>query len=239
VPNSGVRATSDALFNEWWRAAQPNCTLVSLEVPHLPEVIRMTLDTPGSTTDPQLLSFFRDPVDRCVSSWTYEAGLCLSHLRHNPLHVNYCNWWVRMYGDVSTMTQRAYANWFCKDQITNGLTQARVDRAHVVDYGQSSIGTASSGLLHSGEDCWVGCNYQEGRCTNFCGSQGACCRKSFTGNAESCRSGELGCFGRHCCVNAAQPAPVTHFFGIAEEYDASICERLSILPSFPLSHVHF
>ena len=47
---------------------------------------------------PQLLTMFRDPADRCISSWNYEAALCLGPTKDSPLHVNWCTIWAREYG---------------------------------------------------------------------------------------------------------------------------------------------
>ena len=50
-------------------------------------------------------------------------------------------------------------------------------------------------LAHSGEDCWIACNEQGGKC-DWCGSEGWCCRKDWVGN------GCDGLFGGsfHMCV---------------------------------------
>ena len=61
---------------------------------------------------------------------------------------------------------------------------------------------APVGLEHKGEDCWVGCHYQQGPCA-WCGT-GTCCRKGWADTANGC-DGSLGMEGLgHVCV--PQPA---------------------------------
>ena len=57
-----------------------------------------------------------------------------------------------------------------------------------------------SDLQNPGDDCWDGCNRQQGRCS-WCGT-GMCCRHNWQNTSNGC-SGVLGIPGRgHVCVNA-------------------------------------
>ena len=47
-----------------------------------------------------------------------------------------------------------------------------------------------------GEDCWDGCNKQQGKC-EWCGSEGYCCRQGWEGN--EC-DGTFGGPNNHQCV---------------------------------------
>ena len=47
-----------------------------------------------------------------------------------------------------------------------------------------------------GQDCWGGCNSQQGQC-NWCGAGGWCCRMSWTGNGCD---GTFGGATNHQCV---------------------------------------
>ena len=40
---------------------------------------------------PHLISFFRDPVDRCASSWHYEMKLCLGPFAYDVMHADFCS----------------------------------------------------------------------------------------------------------------------------------------------------
>jgi len=57
-----------------------------------------------------------------------------------------------------------------------------------------------SDLQNPGDDCWDGCNHQQGPCS-WCGT-GMCCRHNWHNTSNGC-SGALGIPGRgHVCVNA-------------------------------------
>jgi len=57
-------------------------------------------------------------------------------------------------------------------------------------------------VLNELQECFFSCAQQVGRCeaTNFCGTQGACCRKGFDTGIADCGYGTAGCEGNHCCV---------------------------------------
>ena len=44
--------------------------------------------------------------------------------------------------------------------------------------------TTVSALMNAGEDCWYECGRKEGPCS-WCGTEGLCCRKGWTGNGCS------------------------------------------------------
>jgi len=54
----------------------------------------------------------------------------------------------------------------------------------------------ASDLEHIGEDCWGDCNAEQGQC-NWCGYDGWCCRKDWTGNGCD---GTFGGENQHVCV---------------------------------------
>jgi len=51
-------------------------------------------------------------------------------------------------------------------------------------------------LMNTGEDCWHECGSKEGPCS-WCGTEGLCCRKGWTGNGCS---GNMGGDDMHMCV---------------------------------------
>ena len=51
-------------------------------------------------------------------------------------------------------------------------------------------------LENAGEDCWGGCNSQQGKC-DWCGTDGWCCRKDWIGNGCD---GTFGGQSNHQCV---------------------------------------
>ena len=53
-----------------------------------------------------------------------------------------------------------------------------------------------SGLENGGKDCWHKCNYKKGKC-KWCGTDGLCCRKSWTGSGCD---GTFGGLNKHQCV---------------------------------------
>ena len=57
-------------------------------------------------------------------------------------------------------------------------------------------------IEHSGEDCWAGCNQQQGKC-DWCGIDGWCCRQNWIGNGCD---GIFGGIMSHRCV--AKPGNV-------------------------------
>lgn len=59
-------------------------------------------------------------------------------------------------------------------------------------------------IAEEGLDCWLGCGKRQGKCTDFCGANGACCKLGFHDSPPECGSGTRGCDGRHCCVLASQ-----------------------------------
>ena len=54
-------------------------------------------------------------------------------------------------------------------------------------------------LAHAGEDCWVGCNNNQGPC-DWCGSGNLCCRYGWDDHSNGC-DGTLGIQGSgHVCI---------------------------------------
>jgi len=66
-----------------------------------------------------------------------------------------------------------------------------------------------SAVQNLGMQCWGICGHHSGACPNFCGEQGACCRKGFPdslGNT-ACGYGTLGGAHDHMCVASASSMP--------------------------------
>ena len=245
-----VRSSSIEALRQWWLAASPNCTLVSLEQPNLGDLLHIAADwlqlaarssgaaaTEGS---PQIVSFFRDPVERCLSSWRYEHALCHGRHRMEPIHRDYCNIFLSTYGDGRERHAiLAYLRRECSDALVGSLASSGVDAAGILgvskqDEEKAPYSAIASGaaLQNAGHNCWAACSQTQGACPSFCGSGGACCARGFADAPWQCggtplqRTSSIGCDGFHCCVLAAPPStpsPPLHFFGIAEAYDASIC----------------
>ena len=54
----------------------------------------------------------------------------------------------------------------------------------------------TSVLKNTGKDCWDECSQKDGPCT-WCGTEGLCCRKGYTGNGCN---GQMGGDSMHMCV---------------------------------------
>lgn len=85
VAADNVRPSSERALVDWWFDGLPNCTLLALESPSLGElVVTMGAEREARATavaswlpvvdyyEPQTLSFYRDPYERCQSEWRYE-----------------------------------------------------------------------------------------------------------------------------------------------------------------------
>lgn len=125
----------------------------------------------------------------------------------------------------------AYAVKECNDFVTAELAHAGIDPWLLL--GGNSAASSEHGVDHLGQDCQYSCDAKRGAC-NFCGPMGACCMKSYPDAPRECGFGTLGCDSHYCCVKGdisasstlewpATPVTPLHFFGIAEEYDASVC----------------
>ena len=219
VRPGAVYATSSEALRSWWHAARPNCSLVSLESPRLGELLAKvaapvvatsssdrgvdhqimshsfgTDGTPSYTPPgvPQLVAFFRQPLERCRSSWAYEARLCLGIHRFDRLHVSYCSWWRATYAQAvhDPATHLAYAERFCAEHVTAEAALHGIDGTHLL-LGSGAGGAALSppstsalmpaqpqprdgepsrelppppsiGLLNGGLDCWWQCRERHG-----------------------------------------------------------------------------
>merc|ERR1712048_1365082 len=62
-------------------------------------------------------------------------------------------------------------------------------------------------VYNVGQECWHACNSQAGNC-DFCGSNGACCRKDWPGDPTICQNAifDESASGHHCVV----PRQVDH-----------------------------
>lgn len=270
-PN-GVAPTSYSNLRRWWIGDAFNCTMVSLEEPWLGSLVRAAAEWTKSESDhhstqhalrdakilrtfsghtlgtlPQMISFFRHPVDRCVSSWRYEFALCHGSHAMDEMHKSYCLSFVEKYGNgVDLESQRAFVKGQCTDHLFGELERNHLDwDAALVLLGLARDATADGGptkaedakpgslvrmeLSNAGKDCWLPCHSQPGSCTSFCGGGGACCKQNSNLQSAQCGSGALGCIENHCCVLDEQshlpPIPVAPllFYGMTEDYDASIC----------------
>jgi len=183
---------------------------------------------------PHLISFFRDPVDRCASSWHYEMKLCLGPFAYDVMHADFCSMFRAKYAVTAAEpeTQMAYAERSCSEHMSDDLAEGDVDGMRLLELPAAQVegaraGGPSGSLLNAGMDCWVQCSNRQGFCLSlYCGMGGACCKQGFLGSPAACGSGTLGCNEKHCCV-AAVPnppsAPRLSFFGMAEAYDVSVC----------------
>jgi hypothetical protein len=118
----GVRSTAE--LAKWWfdDALRPNCSFVTMEFPPLGRTAtnvalqRPLLRRVEALALPQLLSFYRDPADRCASHWLYEQRLCrLTRQRHS----NYCRGFVRQFSRLADpKTHEAFARTYCTDPIS-------------------------------------------------------------------------------------------------------------------------
>merc|ERR1712129_160126 len=83
-----------------------------------------------------------------------------------------------------------------------------------------------TGLENGGQNCWGDCNNQQGKCA-WCGTDGWCCRKGWTGNGCD---GTYGGDDHHLCVSDHKYCPgsitisfehdVTYSFDINGYYDS-------------------
>ena len=187
----------------------------------------------------QVISFFREPAERCISSWAYEAKLCTGPHRNYWMHARYCGSWRAQYLDGldDPATHLRYAERLCVEHITNELVRFGVDGSALLG-ASASPGSAwphrqaqfshwptQPGLLNQGRDCWLGCHKAGGYCPSlFCGRSGLCCKKtsgassagassagasSAGASSAMCDAADRGCSDRHCCVAAPPPTAET------------------------------
>lgn len=272
-----VAPRSYAALRQWWIAENFSCRVVSLEEPWMGELFTsaarwahaaaspsqsITAPRTGNPNlgivkahamrhTPQLLSFLRHPVDRCLSSWRYEFALCHGSHASDDMHKSYCDHFVGRYGNGTDLaSQRAFVDAQCSNFHMNDLDRSGIDVAGSVailglafeDRDKSSSGALVDGraasatspgrddmreLTNAGENCWMPCSFKPGGCPDFCGRGGACCKSGDAQGGAQCAQGRLGCESMHCCVlgqrlPAASIIPL-HFYGLTEAYDASVC----------------
>ena len=253
-----VLPTSEKALRLWWMDEHPNCTIVSLEEPKLGQVLNMAaFEWPQLASGmmrsnahksrhsmPQLASFYRDPVERCLSSWRYEFSLCHGTHKDDIMHAGYCEYFRKEYGDGTEPTKHlVFVRTQCVDFTVSDLRRVHADIPSLLglgiaeEVGASTRAAGAVTLDNAWQDCWTSCEVA-GSCSGFCGSGGACCKRAFPNSPLECGSGALGCDSNHCCVLKAMSAqstpalpslphspisPPLHFFGMTEAFDASVC----------------
>lgn len=126
-----VNPVSEAALVDWWFDGLPNCTLLALEQPTLGKLVARMGDErtrrAEALTDyyePQTLTFYRDPYERCRSEWRYEQALCHppGGLHTEPVHTQqHCrDWFLPRYGAYNyTSIHQAFVRRYCTDRISS------------------------------------------------------------------------------------------------------------------------
>ena len=55
-------------------------------------------------------------------------------------------------------------------------------------------------IIILGKQCWYKCGSKGGKCDHFCGRDGVCCRKNWSGDNKGCENAASPCKGMHCCT---------------------------------------
>jgi len=142
-----VRPTSERALVDWWFDGLPNCSLLALEVPSLGElVVQMAVERgkraqtrsvqPVDYYEPQTLTFYRDPFERCRSEWRYEQSIChpWGGLQNaHPHTAEYCQtWFLPRFGAHNfTAVHQAFVREYCTERISRDYERNGVDFAEL------------------------------------------------------------------------------------------------------------
>lgn len=134
VGNDMVHPSSTKALVSWWFDGLPNCTLLALELPELGQLATIVSKHRGEKLtaagdpaidfyEPQVLTFYRDPYERCISEWRYEQAQCHppDGLETKPgATVQYCQGWFLPRFDQynETLTHRSFVRVFCNERVS-------------------------------------------------------------------------------------------------------------------------
>lgn len=130
VSKNAVSVHSVAALADWWFSTDEqgsNCSLVTMEHPPLG---RTLFEVAAQKQPwwwvgrvhafPQLITFIRDPAERCASHWLYEQRLCNFAERHS----SYCHGFLRRFGASNdTGVHEAFATNYCSNPMTSDFAR--------------------------------------------------------------------------------------------------------------------